>query len=181
VEELYSSPYIFYEKIWRKGSARMKKFILLGWSIAVLLLIVFNVQKGNQQKILYQQHEVIFEQAFQAYSNQQYESAEANLKLLNQYYPDNQEVQNLIALNEANLGNPEASLEAFQRTLAINPYLRENDLFMVNYLEATLMNGYLEDAQILLANCVTLVENGRVQDERLKLRIQEIGVALNGQ
>ena len=133
-----------------------RKYIVIGFSLFVLIGLITASIMGKKQDKAFEVDEVEYSNIVQQFQEGNYTDALNKSVTLENSQASSEQVNYLIALTAANLGQFEKSLRHMQRTLDINPHRVEDSMFMLQYAEFLVMENQKDEAEIVLDLCVTL-------------------------
>lgn len=134
-------------------SETARRYILLGLvGVIVIGIITANiVAKKQDDEFLLQ--DALYQQAKQAYNEQNFEQAVQLTTELLKMKPKAESVNYLGGLSAANIGNYEQAAILLQKTLDINPHKVEDPMFMLQFGEVLFSAERLKDAKVVLLRC----------------------------
>lgn len=133
-----------------------RKFIVLGFSLFIIIGIIAASIMGKKQDTAFQIDDIEYNNAVSQLQEGNYAGVLEGTIALKSRQKSSEPVNYLIALAAGNVGEVEESLKYMQRTLDINPYKVEDSLFMLQYAEFLVMADLKEKAELVLEKCVAL-------------------------
>ena len=133
-----------------------RKFIVIGFSLFVILGMITASVMGKKQDKAFQINDAEYSKVVQLVQEKKYAEVLQASEMLKSHQNSSEQVNYLIAFAAANTGEAETSLRHMERTLDLNPYRVEDSLFMLQYADILIMAGKKEEAMLVLDRCATL-------------------------
>ena len=139
-----------------------RKYILLGIVAFIIMGFITAKVLASKQDEEFLLNDQLYQQVSQLYSEDNYLEAGELINDLLLRAPNSEMVNYLGGVITANLGDYKRSVILLQKTLDINPYMVEDEMFMLQFGEVLFFAERYEDAKIVLEKCS---ESGWIPEE----------------
>lgn len=130
-----------------------RRYILLGVVLVIVIGIISAKLMTKKQDELFLMQDTLYQQASQAYNEQNFEQANQLIAELLIIQPKSEIANYLGGLSAANIGNYEKATILLQKTLDINPHKVEDPMFMLQFAEILFSAEKYSEAKVVLLRC----------------------------
>lgn len=134
----------------------MKKYILIGISILIVMGLFIAYFMGKKQDKSFQEADALYSALVQHIQEEKYEEALILTEGLKEQQIKSEVLNYITAIVNANTGDFNQATKHMERTLYLNPHKVEDSMFMLQFVEMLLFAERMEDAAIVLEKCTTL-------------------------
>ena len=160
---------------------KIRNSVFYAFLIVLIAGIVVILINANREDTAFLEQQAMYMQASTYFSEGNYDYTQMLLDELENDHSNNEFIAYLRGITSLSLQQPDEGIKAFTTALDANPYLLENPVFIVAFLELLMLGGYEQDARTILTYAKNQIEKKIMDNFELIDRVYEIEGQLNAQ